>query len=923
MRTAAMNRLIPSILFLLCLGLLAEGFPRAQWIHYPEPDAEGLHKDRYFWTDVDVAPEADAVQVVFHLDDGGDILIDGRVVAPGTLKKSTPDASMKIPATIFDDVSRLTPGGRHRLEFRDVNAEAKGGIICRITFLARGEPIGEYFSDDTWRTAKKPSHAGGEAEAVAAAVHCDLLGSPFSSNFAPGPLFCIAERRAIDAAAASKEAHYQAFLRDVLGREEAAVARVVYENEQPMISINGSLHPPILYCVHHFQNFLAEKFTRSMENFRDAGLHLYAMGVPLDAVWLGPNQYAFDFIDSWMEDAMLLDPDAYIMFTIGAVGGPGWWLKEHPEECVEYLNEELPATTYAQVESRFVAPSFASESYLNDLKQFMKALVEYIDSRPWGKRIFAFRNDNGVYLEWHHWGMGGAIPDVSRPMQRHFKEYLKERYGTDEALQAAWGDPTVTIETATMANKEERLATHAGNLLDPVKDARAIDSVRCVLNATADFILATNHTLKEASGGRCLVGNFYGYFFGMPFPAVGWHLELERILQSPDVDFNSQPPPYHPLSRDFGNGQFSRALSSSYRLHGKLNIFEADTRTCDIPITDEHSYTSTPSESVQLLARDFCQALCSNLGMWYFDFGQGWYAWPEIRDYLAKIRPVWEDRTADNSSAAEVLLIGDMESVYHQTTDNPDNATWAFLDNNRLELSHTGIPFDTILLQDLENPALRTDYKVYVFLNAILETPERDAIAERLRSQGKTIVWLDKAGYLHPGQVADNAEKTNPLTGFKVKCMADEFMPELVGRDGVARRGTFHTPSSARPLMAILDADAELLGTTAGQPTFARKKNPAGGYSYLATVPFLKARDYMEIFREAGVHVYCGDEDVAIYANKSYLMVHTDKGGRRRVSLPRPCKLVQILPEKRLLSENTQEFILDADAKTTYLLRME
>ncbi len=56
MRTAAMNRLIPSILFLLCLSLLAEDFPRAQWIHYPEPDAEGLHKDRYFWTDVDVSP---------------------------------------------------------------------------------------------------------------------------------------------------------------------------------------------------------------------------------------------------------------------------------------------------------------------------------------------------------------------------------------------------------------------------------------------------------------------------------------------------------------------------------------------------------------------------------------------------------------------------------------------------------------------------------------------------------------------------------------------------------------------------------------------------------------------------------------------------------------------------------------------------
>ncbi len=626
-----MNRLLPSILFLLCLGLLAEGFPRAQWIHYPEPDAEGLHKDRYFWTELDVPQDADAVQIAFHLDDGGDLMIDGKAVAPATLKQSPSDGSMKRAAMIFEDFSLFRPGNTQRLEFRDVNAAAKGGIICRITFLAQGEPIGEYFSDDTWRTAKKPSLEGGEAEAVAAAVHCDLLGLPFSSYFAPSPLYCAAERRAIEAAAADKAMRYQAFQRDVLANEEEVVARVVYENQQPMISISGSLYPPILYSVHHFQDFQSEKFTRSMENFRDAGLHLYVMGIPLGTVWQGPDKYAFDTIDAWMEDALMLDPDAYVMFTIAAVGAPAWWLKEHPEECVEYLNEELPVTTGDPLHSRFVTPSFASGQYLDDMKRFMKALVEYIDSRPWGKRIFAFRNDNGVYLEWHHWGMARAIPDVSRPMQRHFKEFLKERYGTDEALQAAWGDPAVTIETATMADKAERLSTHAGNLLDPVKDARAIDSVRCVLNAVADFLLDTNHTLKEACGRRRLVGNFYGYFFGMTYPAIGWHLELERILQSLDVDFNCQPPPYNPLVRGFGQGQFSRGLVSSYRLHGKLNIIEADTRTCDVPINSNHSYTSTPSESVQLLARDFCQALCSNLGMWYFDFG-GWYTWPEIRN---------------------------------------------------------------------------------------------------------------------------------------------------------------------------------------------------------------------------------------------------------------------------------------------------
>ena len=45
---------------------------------------------------------ADAVQVAFHLDDGGDLLIDGKAVAPGALKKSPPDGSTKNPAAIFD-----------------------------------------------------------------------------------------------------------------------------------------------------------------------------------------------------------------------------------------------------------------------------------------------------------------------------------------------------------------------------------------------------------------------------------------------------------------------------------------------------------------------------------------------------------------------------------------------------------------------------------------------------------------------------------------------------------------------------------------------------------------------------------------------------------------------------------------------------
>lgn len=909
-----------SFLLLACSILFAEAYPRAQWIHYPEPDEKGLNQNRFFWTDIEVPQEADGIEIVFHLDDGGNLLIDGENISASALKGT--GGNFKKPASLYDDFSRFAPGTPHRIEFRDVNGGAKGGILCRISFFSQGEVIQEVLSDASWLTAKNPSRQGGEAEALASEVHCDLLGLPFGAYFDPYPLYCKEERKSIDALKAEKEARYQKFLQDVLDKEDPANASVVYDNGLPMIAINEKIFPPIIYSVHHYQNFEYDKYVQSAINFRDAGLHLYVMGIPLGTVWSGPGQYNLQSIDDWMEDALLLDPEAYIMFEIAGRTLPTWWVKEHPEECVEYLNDVQPVTTTEQLNSRYVAPSFASELYLNDLNQFMKALGEYIDSKPWGKRIFAFRNDNGIYLEWHHWGMSFSMPDVSKPMQRHFKKFLRERYGSDEALQAAWNDPTVTIDTATLATKEERLTPHAGDLMNPVKDIRAVDSVRCVLNAIADFQQSTNHTLKETCNRRCLVGNFYGYFFGMGYPAVGWHLELERILNSPDTDFNCQPPPYSPLARSFGQAQFSRGLVSSYRLHGKLNLIEADTRTCDVPIGTNHSYTTTPAESVQLLARDFCQALCCGVGFWYFDFGEGWYTWPEIRDYLAKLRPIWDDKSVDNSSAAEVLLIGDMESVFYQSNDNSHNTIRSFIDNNRMELSHTGVPFDTILLSDLESPNLRQDYKVYIFINTLLCTPERIAIAERLRAQGKTIVWLDKAGYLNADNGA-STETTQELTGFQVTCKNSDFIPELRCGDGISRRGTFHTPDSAKPLMVIQDPDAELLGTSSDFPTFSRKKNPAGGWSYLATVPFLKSRDYLGIFHDAGVHVYCEDEDVAVYANKSHLMIHTEFAGEHLLSLPRPCKLIQLLPTECVLAEKAREFQLKTEAKTTYLLRME
>lgn len=913
-----MKKFLLLLLFSIVTTMSAQNLPRPQWIHYPEEDTLGLNKPRYFWTEITIPEEVAAAEIIYHIDDYGYLQIDD---TRPKVTKHTPHTAKKA-AYIFDDMALLQPGP-HRIEFQVTNGAGSGGVCCKITLKYKDGSITEIFSDDTWFTAQEPSHdLNGATSFTYAACHDNATVQHFAEYFDPDYLYSAEEIAQIAKARAEKKARFQQFI-DKVSQEPVSPVEIHYINGRPEIQIGDTHFPPILYSVHHYQNFNYDKFVGSFENFRDAGFHQYVMGIALGQYWKGPGIYAFESIDPWMEEAFSRDPEARIIFEIAGRTIPMWWVEQHPEECVKYLNQDEKYKDQSdQLNGRYLAPSFASELYLKDLSEFLKALVQHIESKPWGKRVFAFRNDNGVYLEWHYWGMSAVMPDVSEPMQRHFTEFLRQRYGTDEALQKAWGNPDVTIDTARLANADQRLNTNAGCYWDPIKDAQAVDSVRCTLDAVANFLLTTNHVIKEACNRRALVGNYYGYFFGVDFPAVGWHLFLNRILNSPDVDFNCQPQPYGPVYRDFGEAQYSRGLVTSYRLNGKLNLIEADTRTNDVPYSDPHCFAKDINDTINLLTRDFSQALCTGAGFWYFDFGEGWYAAQETRKYLAKLKAIWDDPKVDNSSAAEVLLIGDMDSVYFQSCDNPEITVRSFLNHIRKALSHVGVPYDTILLDDLENPNLRQDYKVYIFINTLMNSPERTAIAQKLRDAGKTVVWLDRAG-LFQEHVSPDEGSSKALTGFDVKMIDKKFIPMLVGLDGKTRVGNYHTPKAVAPQLAIVDKDADPLGHSAGDITFARKQNANGGYSYLATIPYLQPSDYLAIFRNAGVHIYCEDESAIIYANKSHIMLHVDKGATHLLSLPRPCRLVQLLPERKVISENTQEIQIDAEPRTTYLFRME
>jgi hypothetical protein len=70
-----------------------------------------------------------------------------------------------------------------------------------------------------------------------------------------------------------------------------------------------------------------------------------------------------------------------------------------------------------------------------------------------------------------------------------FRRFLKAKYGSDEALRAAWGRPSASIETAEIAGLEERYAAADPPFRDPKAGRAAIDALKCHQGSVADAII--------------------------------------------------------------------------------------------------------------------------------------------------------------------------------------------------------------------------------------------------------------------------------------------------------------------------------------------------------------------------------------------------------------------------------------------------
>jgi hypothetical protein len=413
------------------------------------------------------------------------------------------------------------------------------------------------------------------------------------------------------------------------------------------------------------------------------------------------------------------------------------------------------------------------------------------------------------------------------------------------------------------------------------------------------------------------VGVFYGYVLqlcGEQRQQNAGHTALQEVWNCPDVDFVTSPTSYAFRAPGTGYSHFM-SLTDSVKLHGKLWFDENDIRTWLLKGKALRSWGQTESyeETRGQLQREFANVLCQGVGQWWFDMGGGWYDDPRILADIGTMNRIAEASLAwDRSPADEVAVVVDDRSLHLMQVAN--RLSRPLLLEQLPELGHLGAPVGFYALGDLEKLAPR---KMYVFLNAFAPSDaERHAI-ERLKGQGRVLVWLYAPGVYRAGRL--DLAGMEELTGVHIA-----MDPHPAKLEVQTDSGTYGANFDVSPVFFADDSRATVLGRLADGRAGLVRRGRGGWTTVYSCAPMLPATLLRELATLSGVHCYLRKpqpHDV-IYANRSVVALCVSEPGPRCVVLPRACDVFDLFEGSKPIAAAAREFIVTLARNQTKLFRL-
>ena len=652
-----------------------------------------------------------------------------------------------------------------------------------------------------------------------------------------------------------------------------------------------------------------------------------------------------DAILRWVPDAAFLPRLFY--------SAPDWWIAAHPGEQVRYTNPDVLPPSKNLDYGAIPRESFASELFRREGAPVYRQAVRHLLDR-YGDHLLGIHLTSGPWGEHFAWdGLTqiSATPlekagfsDRSRPMATRFRRFLREKYGDDVArLRVAWQDARVDFETAEVPDRTARLGLDADCVWrDPARGRRVPDYLACMNAVTVEMLDHFAGIVKDESKGALPTLAFYGYTQDERWTVECDHRAISQAYRSPNLDMFSAPHTYH--RRSPGEDGLMRCYLASAALHGKLFIDEGDDMTHleqAKPHPDHRCSATNMFESVNLLYREFGNAVTHGIGLWYMDLKRDTFRHPELVEAVGRMRRAADlALTHDRAHLSEVAVVSNVESEFYMgyRRTEANNVCELLYLQQMGAFTRTGAPFDWYLAEDLD-AVLRRNYKVVVFLDCQYLTETQRRQVEALKSKGRTLIFFHAPGYvsetglsrarmesvcgvaMKPETVRGVLSAVDTTTGREWGCGLDRVVDGLGDRPrgvrhrtpGTAQKGLF-LPAGGEPLMTGV-------GNLADVPVAVRKRH-ADWTGVFSALPALAPDVLRRLYKAAGVHVYT-DADVVLSANRSWIMLHTRAKGDYEVRLPHRAAKVVDVTCGRTVAEGTDRFVCPLEQFQTAVLLLD
>ena len=647
-------------------------------------------------------------------------------------------------------------------------------------------------------------------------------------------------------------------------------------------------------------------------NFGRCGVQLFSF---IGQLWLGPGpdpsqpvvygdvQTPFpamkpEVIDRTMRTLLAGNPDVLVLPRIRMVP-PEWWKQANPGEMMVHYSldkrEFMRGTLAAVTSSRWLA----------DATRALITTVEYFEEH-WGERVIGYHTGFGLCAE-HAYFWGNVISDYSTPQLRAFREWLRGKYGSVDALRLAWGQPTLDFATVEFPPPESVLgaATSMSPLMLGEGSRWRVDFQQFSAEAMADSVILQARTVKRTLarlGRRKVYSTFYGYMnleanSGAHF-AVG-HNAQQRVLNSPDVDMICAPISY--AARQPGGFSLGQVLPGSIGVHGKLYYGEDDTGTH--LANSHHGFVASDVDSaIHNLRRNFLEIWRSGGTLWWMDLrGQGWFYDEALLAEITRLRQFADETLARRQSTAEIAVFASDRSE-HAMRGYPLRFAGLFIEQQLHEIAAIGAPYDVFRIEDLPELVKQgrlQQYRFCVVLNAFMvDDALLRLMRERLCAEGRTVLWFYAPGMVHEDNC--DVERVKALTGMDFALIRHGKASMLTETWLDGRRVVYGYSGNLFPRLTGKDPSADSLGyyvegtgivaPGTGDGAALMSKRLSDWRSIWSSSPGMPSALLAHFAAEAGVHLY-GRRGDQFLAGPGWLGVHAKCGGELTISLPAPATL--------------------------------